>query len=174
MIPDMQDYVNTHAKKLATDLDSTFNKKWINSQFKDYKIISTTEKGTLGEILLGDVLKKCGCQIVDVPKGRRGQYDVGFKGNMGHVRFEVKVATEDTSGAFQFNGVRHDTMYTHLFCIGVSPNIIRYIIVPKQDLSNGTVKLVSMAKGSNAQFKLTLKADKLFGFDGICEILRLL
>ncbi len=78
--------------------------------------------------------------------------------------FEVKTATQDTNNNFQFNGIRYDTNYTHLFCLGISPDNIYYLIVEKEALGKDNHKMVSMAKGSNASFKLTKTIENLNSF----------
>ncbi len=104
-----------------------------------------------------------GYESVTVIKGRRGHYDIAIKWEEKECLIEVKVATIDVHSNFQFNGVSYDTKYTHLFCLGISPNSIGYLIIPKNELDNHS--LVSMAKGSNATFKITKKETLLRSFD---------
>ncbi len=139
--------------------------KWHGSAFEKFKLISTTEKGDIGEDFLKVLLKNCGYNDVNVVSGRRGHYDVSVKHDKKTAKFEVKVATLDTNRSFQFNGIRYDTQYTHLFCLGVSPDKIGYMMVQKQLLGTNEYKLVSMARGSNATFKLTRREDTLSSFD---------
>lgn len=150
--------------KMANNRQFSFD-KWTDQKFVIFKLASTTEKGDIGEDFLANILKICGCNNVDVVKGRRGPYDVSVKHNKKDVLFEVKVATRDIHNAFQFNGIRYDTQYTHLFCLGVSPNKISYLIIKKELVGTGKYKMVSMAKGSNASFKLTKKETLLNSFD---------
>ena len=79
--------------------------------------------------------------------------------------FEVKVASQDTNGNFQFNGIRYDTNYSHLFCLGITPSDLAYRIVQKGQIGSGNYKMVTMAKGSNATFKLTRTLEQLKSFD---------
>ena len=97
---------------------------------------------------------------VSRPDSRKGQYDVRLNGKFD---FEVKTASLDTNSSFQFNGIRYDTNYTHLFLLGVSPAEIRFFVLSKQELYN--YPMVSMAKGSNSAFKLTLPFNRLYSFD---------
>ena len=129
--------------------------KWYRKPFEKFKIISTTEKGNIAEDFLINLLEKCN-KKVSRPQNRKGHYDVLVDDI---IKFEVKLATQDRSGSFQFNGIRHDTKYTHLFCLGVAPDTIYYLIINKKDLYDYT--LVSMAKGSNSSFKLTLTKKEL-------------
>lgn len=150
-------------QEMADNIETIYSKKWEGHDFHNLKLMSTTEKGNMGEDFLSNILKKCGYENVEVVKGRRGQYDVEIKDAPNTAQFEVKVATEDIHSNFQFNGVRYDTNYTHLFCLGISPNDIKYLIINKNDLNQHT--LVSMAKGSNASFKLTKSKDVLRNFN---------
>ena len=140
---------------------------WENKKFAVMKMASTTEKGNIGEDLLASLLREIGYREVAVLEGRRGDYDVAVEWQKAEVKFEVKVATRDVNGHFQFNGIRFDTRYTHLFCLGVSPEETRYLIVPKSWLNNKEgFNMAPMAKGANASFKLTKPLDGLNRFDG--------
>ncbi len=156
-------------KKTADNVKSVFSKKWAGHKFEVLKFISTTEKGDIGEDFLATLLDKCGYKYIEVVTGHRGQYDVAIKDKTGKnvVEFEVKVATEDVNSHFQFNGIRYDTKYTHLFCFGISPDDISYIIINKNDLNKHS--MVSMAKNSNASFKLTKSKKNLRCFDDFCN-----
>ena len=125
------------------------------------KKISATKKGNIAEDFLEKTLRFIGYQNIEVKKGRRGDWDVSLENK---VFFEVKIATEDIHSSFQFNGIRYDTQYTHLFCLGITPNDIKYLIVEKKLLGLCPYKLVSMAKGSNSAFKLTQKLENLKKF----------
>lgn len=161
------------AEKMLVELiekrEFIYEKKWLNYRFGKLKLASTTEKGDIGEDLLALLLRKIGYKDVNVVKGRRDHYDVSIGDK---TFFEVKVATQDTSKSFQFNGIRYDTKYTHLFCLGVMPNNIKYLIVAKKSLMDKEHPLTSMAKGSNATFKLTKKESNLRDFDGLKEDLK--
>ena len=147
---------------------------WTKNKFKIFKLMSTTEKGDIGEDFLSIMLKACGYEKVVVVKGRRGSYDVSVERGYKKILFESKVATLDTNSSFQFNGIRYDTEYTHLFCLGISPDKIGYIIVKKQLLGNDPHRMVSMAKGSNSAFKLTKKEGELNNFNDFCESVNIL
>ena len=131
-------------------------------KFEKLKLASSIEKGNIGEDFLYRLLSLCGYADVGMPHGRRGNYDISVKQGKKNITFEVKVATRDTNKHFQFNAVRYDTEYSHLFCLGVSPNNLGYLIYPKVELLNE--KLVSMAKGSNSAYKLTKKETELKSF----------
>ena len=48
--------------------------------------------------------------------------------------FENKTATLDGNGGYQFNAFRKDKNFTHLFCFGIAPNDICYVIISKDNL----------------------------------------
>lgn len=147
---------------------------WLKEKFGALKLASTTEKGDLAENFLAELVRSLGYSDVEVVPGRRGDYDVGVGRGRGKKRLEVKLATQDTNDSFQFNGIRHDTDYTHLFLLGVLRTTIRYRMIPKAWLTTrrDEYPLVSMARRTNATFKLTRSADDLFKFDRLEADLR--
>ena len=101
---------------------------------------ATTEKGNLGEDLLHKILIGIGYLKSRINENRKGDWDVIVQNGSKEVKFEVKLGSLDTNGNHQFNGIRHDTLYTHLFLLGVLPYELKYKIIPKRDL--GEYKLV--------------------------------
>ena len=114
-----------------TDLGTiTFrDSKWRNSKYQSLKETSTTEKGDWGENLLCKILSEGGLPTTRHNHGRGG-YDVEAPGH----RTEVKLATEDTSGKFQFNGLDLDRDFDAGFLLGVSPEDLFFLYLPKKDL----------------------------------------
>ncbi len=148
-----------------------YEKEWLEHKFGKLKLASSTEKGDIGEDFLKSLLEKIGYKDIEVVKGRRGHYDVSVGET---IFFEVKVATQDINKSFQFNGIRYDTNYTHLFCLGIMPDKIKYLIVAKKTLMDSEHTLTSMARGSNASFKLTKNENDLKDFIDLEENLKLL
>ena len=144
-------------------------KEWEGKPFSSFKFASATEKGDMGEDFLSEMLTALSYKEVEVVKSRRGQYDVRVKNGESDVKFEVKTATLDISKNFQFNGIRYDTRYTHLFFFGVSPEEMRYEIVPKSKIDSDGYKMVPMQKSTNASFKITRPFAKLEKFDRFRE-----
>jgi len=138
---------------------------WLGKQFEVLKFATPTEKGDIGEDFLVELLRGCGYNDVTILEGRRGDYDISAVIDGKEVKFEVKVATQDTNGNFQFGGIRYDTQYTHLFCLGIRPDTIDFLIIQKQDLGRPPHKLAPMASSTNSSFKLTKKPDDLISFD---------
>ncbi len=154
-------------RKLIKRMKSSFS-RWRNSKFFALKVISTTEKGDIGEDLLHALLLKAGYRDAKLSsEGRRGEWDVSCKGTKGEARFEVKVATLDTRDTHQFNEIRHDTNYTHLFLLGVAPEDMRFRLIAKEDRNKYT--LTPMHKGTKAGYKLTQSPSDLHSFDCFTE-----
>lgn len=154
--------------KLIAGREFTFY-SWVGTIFVAMKLGSPTEKGNLGEELLKLELADIGFQAEFHPSfskksvSRRGPWDVRCRRDGKELLFEVKVATQDVHKNHQFNGIRYDTKYTHLFLLGVLPNRLLYKIIAKRDLDQ--YKLVAMAKKTNSTFKLTLESTKLNKFN---------
>jgi len=75
---------------------------------------------------------------------------------IGSKRFEVKTASEDSGGSFQFNHVRLDRNYDYLLCLGIRPAEIRFGAWRKGEVSEKSAgTLVPMAEGQSVTFKLT-------------------
>lgn len=137
--------------------------KWRGADFERVKNISNTQVGDVGQDLVVALCKKCGFEV-ERPTGERGQtkrqypWDIKICG----VTFEVKTATEDVKGAFQFNHIRYHRSYDALLCIGISPNDILFDAWPKATVATGKAgRLVTMDKGSSATWKLTKRPDGL-------------
>ena len=138
-------------------------KKWDNAVFGKIKLLSNTNIGDVGQDFV-DAL----CDELNVehafplaPDGHRLKqhpWDVEILG----VTFEVKTATEDVNGAFQFNHVRYHREYQALLCVGIAPNEIVFDAWSKADVATGVAgHLVTMDKGSSATHKLTKRKNEL-------------
>ncbi len=125
--------------------------KWINKPFYSIKILGNSSKGDLAEEFIVQYCRVLGFEVEDKPT-RLGDYDKIINGK----KFEIKMATEDLSGNFQFNHLRYDYKYSGVICIGVSPDSILFEIYSKSELATGEAgTLVSMGRGQNSSFKLT-------------------
>ena len=131
--------------------------KWDNQPFQLIKVMPNTIKGDLAEIFVNEYSKELGFEV-DERVSRLGDYDARING----MTFEVKMATEDISGNFQFNHIRYDYEYEWILCLGVTPDTILFDIWSKADLATGKAgKLVTMGRGQNASFKLTKSKNSL-------------
>jgi len=125
--------------------------KWDNQPLQLIKVMPNSTKGDLAEAFIIEYSKELGFDVKD-KRSRLGDYDAEING----MKFEVKMATEDISGHFQFNHIRYDYTYDWLLCLGITPAIILFGIWSKADLVTGKAgALVSMGRGQNASFKLT-------------------
>jgi hypothetical protein len=80
-----------------------------------------------------------------------------------NIEFELKTATEDVGGNFQFNHIRYHRPYQALLCLGVSPANLYFGVWSKGDVVTGKAgRLVSMEKGANASYKLTKAPVQLY------------
>ena len=136
---------------------------WIGSRYELLRVSSPSDKGNLGEDLIHNILHEIGYMLSNINSNRKGDWDIITPNGNLVAKFEVKVATLDTNDSHQFNGIRYDAKYTHLFLLGVSPNELKYKIVAKIDLNK--FSLVSTQKGANAAFKLTMRTNELNSFN---------
>lgn len=131
--------------------------KWDNQPLQLIKVMANSTKGDLAETFIIEYSKELGFEVED-RTSRLGDYDTKING----MKFEVKMATEDISGNFQFNHIRYDYTYDWILCIGIAPAIILFDIWSKADLVTGRAgNLVSMGRGQNSSFKLTKQKRSL-------------
>ena len=139
--------------------------KWDGAILGKIKTISNTKVGSVGQLFIE---RLCGqlsmpCEFPINIKGERSAqspWDI----KIANIEFELKTATEDTSGKFQFNHVRYHRPYEALLCLGVSPASLYFGVWSKGDVVTGKAgKLVTMEKGANASFKLTKAPKQLHG-----------
>lgn len=138
--------------------------KWNEGDFVGIKTVSNTKVGSIGQDFIEGL-----CKSLSIPhsfpiredKSRMTQspWDIEIKG----VKFELKTATEDTNGSFQFNHIRYHRPYDAVLCLGVTPNELYFGLWSKPDILTGKAgNLVTMEKGANASYKLTKKPSHLF------------
>ena len=133
--------------------------KWNKAEFEQMKRLSNSKVGDVGQDFVEELCSHFGftCEFPENTRGKRARqspWDIRING----IEFELKTATEDVSGAFQFNHIRYHRPYQALLCLGISPNDIFFEIWSKAEITTGVAgNLVSMEKGANASFKLTKK-----------------
>ena len=133
---------------------SRVTKKWMHGRFKEIKQVSTTEKGDIAEEFAIELASSHGLDAM--PNiSKRGEWDIKISGK----KVEVKMASEDVHGNFQFNGIRYDTKFDILLVIGISPDGIFFETYKRRELID--MPLVAMAKKTNAAYKLTRRIDQL-------------
>lgn len=137
--------------------------KWNNAEFEQMKRLSNSKVGDVGQDFIEEICRYFDfiCEFPQNTKGNRARqspWDIKING----INFELKTATEDINGSFQFNHIRYHRPYQALICLGISPNMIFFEIWSKADIATGVAgTLVSMEKGANASYKLTKKPTSL-------------
>jgi len=131
--------------------------KWEGQPFGKIKRLSNSKVGSVGQKFVESLCEEIGFQF-DLPERNQSPWDIRIEG----ASFEVKTATEDVGGSFQFNHIRYHRSYDAVLCIGIAPGAIYMRAWPKSDIATGKAgKLVSMDKGSSATHKLTKRKDAL-------------
>jgi len=125
--------------------------KWYGSKYEVVKAAAMTPKGDFGEEVTATLIKELIGMSAKIINGGKGEFDIIT--NSG-IKFENKLATEDTSGGFQFNGIKKDVVYDYVFGLGVSPNDLWFGIWSKKETENLTV---SMTKDGSDSFKLSAR-----------------
>ena len=154
------DYKRLFVSALAKNVD---NPKWKEGDFVGIKTVSNTKVGCVGQNFIESL-----CDALSVPSSfplredntrmTQSPWDIEIFG----VKFELKTATEDVNGSFQFNHVRYHRPYDALLCLGVTPNNLYFGAWTKADVVTGKAgNLVTMEKGANASYKLTKKPSNL-------------
>ncbi len=137
--------------------------KWNEQMFEHIKRLSNSKVGDVGQDFVEALCKALGYDC-EFPLNRKGQrarqnpWDI----RIGSIAFELKTATEDVGGSFQFNHIRYHRHYDALLCIGIAPASIHVGAWTKAEVVTGKAgNLVSMEQGANASYKLTKKPDQL-------------
>ncbi len=137
--------------------------KWVGQPFENIKRLSNTKVGDVGQDFVEALCHAIGfsCDFPVNAQGKRlrtAPWDVCLEGRT----FELKTATEDVHGAFQFNHIRYHREYEALLCIGIAPAEILMGAWTKAEVATGGAgHLVSMDKGSSATHKLTKRREQL-------------
>jgi len=134
----------------------TIDKKWTGQPHQAFKNLANTSKGDAGEEFIKKYAESLGFKVGAT--NRLGDWDLMINDKM----FEIKLASEDITGSFQFNHIRYDSKYDYLLCLGVTPDNLIFNIWTKAEVATGVAgNLVSMGKNQNASFKLTKKPEAL-------------
>lgn len=138
--------------------------KWNDSMFEAIKRLSNTKVGDAGQDFVERLCNEIGfeCEFPERPECRGRQRQSPWDIRIEDVTFELKTATEDVGGSFQFNHIRYHREYEALLCIGIGPNEIRFDAWSKAAVATGEAgTLVSMEKGGSASHKLTKRKGLL-------------
>ena len=129
------------------ELQTRVQGKWFNADGTPkpnyiFKIADNTPKGDAGEQIVGKIFEELYTEIfpdetveVNVVGGDKGDYDVIVKVSIGfEIKIEVKTATEDSNGKFQWNGLKKKIDYDYAFGLGVTPDDFVFSIQPREYL----------------------------------------
>jgi len=152
--------------KLFTSILQEFHdaSKWDGACFGRIKTISNTKVGSVGQLFIERLCEDLSmpCSFPTNLKGERlsqSPWDI----EIANIKFELKTATEDINGKFQFNHIRYHRPYQGLLCLGVSPANLCFGVWSKAAVTTGRAgNLVTMEKGANASFKLTKAPSQLY------------
>ena len=139
------------------------NSKWSEGCFCGIKTVSNTSVGNVGEYFIRKYAEYLGFDV-EQPENRTS-WDIQING----IKYELKTATEDVHGKFQFNHFRTHRQYDAVICLGVSPNELYFDVLTKIELLQQP--LVSMEKGANASYKWTRPIKDLHSIDDFKEML---
>ncbi len=131
--------------------EHTPTSKWFGATLEPFRQVANTNRGDIGEEFIFRYLSNSG---ITVGKGvsRIEAWDL----EVGSLKFEVKTASEDRGGSFQFNHIRLDRNYDYLLCLGIRPEEILFNGWRKGEVSEGDAgSLVRMAEGQSVTHKLT-------------------
>ena len=122
------------------------NPKWINAPLGEIKTLSNTHIGDVGQDFVREWCHRLGLAW-ESSGSRQSAWDARIEG----ITFEVKTATEDISGNFQFNHIRHHRQYQAILCLGIAPDAVLFDAWRKGDVAEGKAgRLVTMDRGSSA------------------------
>lgn len=137
--------------------------KWVGAPLEAFRSVANTNRGDIGEEFVRRYLVFHGTAVAKA-SARNQQWDMEIGGK----RIEVKTASEDSGGHFQFNHIRLDRKYDLLLCLAVAPDWILFGLWGKGEVAEGKAgTLVRMAEGQSITFKLTRSKASLKSIDGL-------
>lgn len=160
-----QTIAENELSNLSTQRQYNFQ-NWLNGKFMFLKLASATEKNDVAKEFLHNLLQRCNCRILHVSHDRQGDYDISIaNSSKKKIKFKCKLATIDVKGKFQFNSiVKQGKNYTHLFCIAVLPNSIKFLFIKKGALGRPPHTMTPMSKGAVNNDKLTKTQNDMKSF----------
>jgi len=133
------------------------NIKWVDTRYGGIKILANTLVGKVGQQFTERLCTKLKIQWTP-PTNTKGQRAAQSPWDLkiSDIEFEIKTATEDAVGNFQFNHIRYHRPYDALLCIGIAPDNVLFDMWTKAEVTTGMAgTLVTMERGANASYKLT-------------------
>ena len=147
--------------------DKSPKSKWTNAPLEKIRHVENTNRGEIGEEFLRRFLKRHGIKAGN--GSRVTPTDLRIYGSA----FEVKTASEDKGGSFQFNHIRLDRRYDYLLCLGISPTDIFFNVWTKGAVAESKAgTLVRMAEGQSVTFKLTKRKKAMRPIEELPEWIR--
>lgn len=147
--------------------------KWTGARFENIKRISNSKVGDVGQKYVEAICNHYGIEYI-LPMSNKGiparqsSWDLEIAG----VKYEIKTATEDVKGSFQFNHIRYHRDYDAVLLIGIGLDSVFYNSWSKAEIvTKKAGTLVSMEKGANASYKLTKRPRDLKTIDKIGDFL---
>ncbi len=148
--------------------EHTPDSKWSGATLEPFRQVANTNRGDIGEEFISRYLDHSG---LTVSKGasRIEAWDI----EIGNLKFEVKTASEDRGGSFQFNHIRLDRSYDYLLCLGIRPEEILFNGWRKGEVSEGVAgSLVRMAEGQSVTHKLTKRPHHMRNIEELPDWVR--
>lgn len=150
----MDSSLNSIIEENLNILKSRRTTKWTGSKYEVVKTSSRTVIGDFGERTLMDLFNSLGLVAKIVNKGK-GDFDILLLNPWGgkSIKVEVKTATEDVNGCFQFNGIKKGIDYDCVFCLGIAPAEMFFGIFPRELCEEKLT--TNMSKGVVGSYKMT-------------------
>ena len=155
-------------------IENPNDSKWNGAIYGGIKTVSNTAVGRVGQTFVRKVCDELGidCEPA-LNKNGDEAYTSPWDLKINGITFEVKTASEDVNGGFQFNHIRLHRKYQALLCVGISPNDIVFNVWTKAEVATGEAgALVSMEKGGASDFKLSkrpINMKKIQDFKKVVE-----
>ncbi len=142
--------------------------KWSGATLEPFRQVANTNRGDIGEDFIVRYLQHFGLSVTK-SESRVHPWDLDIAG----LKFEVKTASEDSGGSFQFNHIRLDRSYDYLLCLGIRPEEIVFNAWRKGEVSEGVAgTLVRMAEGQSVTHKLTKRPDDMRSIEDMPDWIR--
>ena len=142
--------------------------KWSGALLEPFRQVANTNRGDIGEEFVARYLDQFEIPVVR-SESRIHPWDLDIAG----LKFEVKTASEDRGGSFQFNHIRLDRSYDYLLCLGIRPEEILFNGWRKGEVSEGVAgTLVRMAEGQSVTHKLTKRPADMRKIEDIPDWVR--
>ena len=150
-------------KHLDEITEKNRNNKWSGSKYEEVKKATLSDKGKFGEKVTNDYLTYVDYKS-EIINGGIGDYDIelnicDFDVILDTLKIEHKLATEDIHNSFQFNGIKKEIDYDYVYCFGVSPNDMWFIIQTREWCEDNLT--TNMSKNVTGGYKYTVPVKRM-------------